>query len=332
MNRLPTLLLGLALLACGRTGAVEWEAVVPGVEHGRILRDGLDAHAVRVDLDSPCIAVVATPAADRGLTVSEFAARHEAVVAINGDYFDPALKPIGLAMGGGEVWARADERIRRQEVLGVGGRQVEIFRREAPLREPAPWMTGAISGWPMVVEDCAPVAQLPGSDHFTNAPHPRTAVGLSADGRSLLLVVADGRREDVPGPTLPELAALLVEVGVCTGLNLDGGGSSALWLGNRIVNRPSDRVERPVANHLAVVRAADCTPGSDRCSSAGVTATAAGLLLAYAAPPLYPPEVPDEPVPPRAVAQSRARQREAGEAGRTPDQPAGSSAQEGQPS
>jgi len=68
MNRLPTLLLGLALLVCGRSGAVEWEAVVPGVEHGRILRDGLDAHAVRVDLDAACVAVVATPAADRGLT------------------------------------------------------------------------------------------------------------------------------------------------------------------------------------------------------------------------------------------------------------------------
>jgi exopolysaccharide biosynthesis protein len=175
------------------------------------------------------------------------------VVAINGDYFDPALNPTGLAMGDGEVWARADERMRRQEVVGVGGRRVEIFPRAAPLREPAPWMTGAISGWPTVVEDCAPVAKLPGSDHFTNAPHPRTAVGLSADRRSLLLVVADGRREDAQGPTLPELAALLVEVGACTAVNLDGGGSSALWLGDRIVNRPSDLVERPVANHLAVI-------------------------------------------------------------------------------
>jgi exopolysaccharide biosynthesis protein len=255
MNRLPTLLLGLALLACGRSGAVDWETVMPGVEHGRILRDGVDAHAVRVDLDSACLTVATTPAGDRGVTVSEFARRHRAVVAINGDYFDAALNPIGLAMGGGEVWAQADERVRRQEVVGVGGRRVEIFRRAAPLRDPEPWMTGAISGWPMVVEDCTPVAKLPGSDYFTNAPHPRTAVGLSADRGRLLLLVADGRGEDVPGPTLPELAALLVEVGACTALNLDGGGSSALWLDDRIVNRPSDLVERPVANHLAVVPA-----------------------------------------------------------------------------
>lgn len=251
------LILALALFAC-RAGAEDWETVVPGVEYRHVVREGVDAHAVRVDLDAACVAVVATAAANRGINVSEFARRVGAVVAINGDYFDPALEPIGLAMGSGEVWARADERVRRQEVVGVGGRRVEIFPRAEPLRTPAAWMTGAVSGWPTVVEDCSPVAKLPGSDFFTRAPHPRTAIGLSADRRRLLLVVADGRRVEVSGPTLPELAALMVELGACTALNLDGGGSSALWLRDRIVNQPSDLVERPVANHLAVVPAADC--------------------------------------------------------------------------
>lgn len=260
MSRLTILLLGLAVLA-GRAAAEDWEPVVPGVEYRHIVREGVDAHAVRVNLDADCLAVIATPAADRGITVSEFARRRGAVVAVNGDYFDPAINPIGLAMGGGEVWARADERVRRQEVVGVGGRRVEIFPRAEPLRTPEPWMTGAVAGWPMVVEDCAPVASLPGSDHFTNAPHPRTAVGLSADRRHLLLLVADGRRGDAPGPTLPELSALMVEAGACTALNLDGGGSSALWVRDRIVNQPSDLVERPVANHLAVVPAVDCAAG-----------------------------------------------------------------------
>jgi exopolysaccharide biosynthesis protein len=261
MSRLSMLMLGLALLAC-RAGAEDWESVVPGIEHWHIVSEGVDAHAVRVDLDEACVAVVATAVADRSVTVSEFARRTGAVVAINGDYFAPAHDPIGLAMGDGEVWAQANERVRRQEVIGVGGRRVEIVPRAEPLRTPAPWMTGAVSGWPMVVQDCAPVAKLPGSDHFTHAPHPRTAVGLSADRRRLLLVVADGRRVGVAGPTLPELAALLVEVGACTALNLDGGGSSALWVRDRIVNQPSDLVERPVANHLAVVPAADCeSPG-----------------------------------------------------------------------
>lgn len=259
MKNLPTLLLGLALLV-GRASAADWESVEAGIEYRHIAREGVDAHAVRIDLDTECLAVEATAEDERGLTVSEFARRRGAVVAVNGDYFDPALNPIGLAMGGGEVWASADERVRRQEVVGVGGRRVAIFPRAEPLRTPEPWMSGAVSGWPMVVEDCEPVGRLPGSDHFTNAPHPRTAVGLSADRRRLLLLVADGRRADVPGPTLPELAALMIEIGACTALNLDGGGSSALWVGKRLVNQPSDLVERPVANHLAVVPVADCAP------------------------------------------------------------------------
>jgi exopolysaccharide biosynthesis protein len=47
------------------------------------------------------------------------------------------------------------------------------------------------------------------------------------------------------------------ELGACTAVNLDGGGSSAMWVDDRIVNRPSDLVERKVVNHLAVVAASD---------------------------------------------------------------------------
>jgi len=243
----------LLLIVCASTAADGWEPVATGVAYRHLQRDGIDAHLVRVDLHARAIEVVATAAAERGLTVGEFARGRGAVVAINGDYFDTALDPFGLAMGDGVVWARAREHGRRQEVVGVGPGRVRIFPRTEPLREPKRWMTGAVAGWPMVVEDCAPVAALPGSAHFTLAPHPRTAVGLSRNRRKLLLVVADGRREGVPGLTLPELATLMVEAGACTALNLDGGGSSALWLRDRIVNRPSDGFERKVVNHLGVV-------------------------------------------------------------------------------
>jgi len=242
----------LALIVCV-AHAGDWQPVAAGIEYRRVTRPDVEAHVVRVDLRQPGLQLIATPVADRGLTVSEFARRHGALAAINGDYFDVELEPIGLAMGNGEVWSQADERQRRQEVVGVGMQRVRIFPRDRPLRAPKRWMTGAVSGWPMVVEDCAPVARLPGSDHFTRAPHPRTALGLSQDRHELLLVVADGRRGGVPGLTLPELASLMAELGACTALNLDGGGSSVLWVRDRIVNQPSDGFERRVANHLAVV-------------------------------------------------------------------------------
>lgn len=243
----------LLLLFCASAGAAGWERVAEGVEYRHLERDGLDAHLVRIDLRTQALEVVATTAAERGLTVSDFARGRAAVVAVNGDYFDTSLNPFGLAMGDGVVWWQAAAGVRRQEVLGVGPGRARIFPRAESLREPKRWMTGAVAGWPLVVENCAPVDALPGSPHFTLAPHPRTAVGLTRDRRTLLLLVADGRREGVPGLTLPELAERMVEAGACTALNLDGGGSSALWLRDRIVNRPSDGFERKVANHLGVV-------------------------------------------------------------------------------
>jgi len=251
--RLRSLWALLAFCVATADAADEWQTVAPGVDYRAITRPAMEAHVVRVDLAQPGLRVIATAAAERGLTVSEFARRRNAVVAINGDYFDIDLRPIGLAMGADEVWAVADESIRRQEVIGVGGRRVEIFPRIEPLRTPEGWMTGAVSGWPTVVRDCDPVEPLPGSDFFTRAPHPRTAVGLSADRRLLYLVVVDGRREGLPGLTLPELAQLLDDVGACIAVNLDGGGSSAMWVIDRIVNQPSDLAERPVANHLGII-------------------------------------------------------------------------------
>jgi len=247
----------LLLLVLTGTAQAEWQPVADGVEYQEVTRNGTDAHVVRVDLTNANLRVVTTRESERGLTVSGFAQRTSAIVAINADYFDVEMRPLGLAMGACGLWAAGMARGRHQEVIGVGEGKVQIFTRRQPLTTPEPWMTGAVSGWPMVVEGCEPVAQLPGSDYFTRAPHPRTAVGLSGDGREFYLVVVDGRREGVPGMTLPELAQFMDELGACTAVNLDGGGSSAMWVGDRIVNRPSDLVERNVVNHLAVVAAGD---------------------------------------------------------------------------
>jgi exopolysaccharide biosynthesis protein len=85
--------------------------------------------------------------------------------------------------------------------------------------------------------------------------HPRTAVGIRDDGRTLILAVIDGRQPALSvGITLPELADVLISRGATTAINLDGGGSSAFIYAppgaDRITNSPSDGVFRPVANHL----------------------------------------------------------------------------------
>lgn len=247
-------LFALALSLLATLASADWERVADGVEYRRVTRDTLDVHIARIDLGEPALRVIATAEADRGMTVSEFAKAQNAIVAVNADYFDEQMRPIGLAIGPCGVWGEPQS-VRRQPIVAVGKGRAAILPHDAAIEE---WMTGAVSGWPMLVASCEAIENLPGSDFFTRAPHPRTAAALSKDGRTLYLLVADGRREGVPGPTLPELANFIVtELGACTALNLDGGGSSAMWVEDEIVNRPSDPAERTVVNHLAVIAASD---------------------------------------------------------------------------
>lgn len=87
--------------------------------------------------------------------------------------------------------------------------------------------------------------------------HPRTAVGVSADGHTLILLVIDGRQPaHSVGVTLPELADLMLELGAHDAINLDGGGSTSFYLrradGSVVTNQPSGGKWRPVANHLGI--------------------------------------------------------------------------------
>jgi hypothetical protein len=89
-------------------------------------------------------------------------------------------------------------------------------------------------------------------------PAPRTAAGVSRDGRHLYLAVVDGRSETSGGVTVAELASLLARAGASAGVNLDGGGSSAFVARGpgeasaTVRNVPSDGRERAVANGIGV--------------------------------------------------------------------------------
>jgi exopolysaccharide biosynthesis protein len=84
---------------------------------------------------------------------------------------------------------------------------------------------------------------------FFLSRHPRTAVGMRADG-TLLFVVVDGRQPGRSvGMSLRELTDLFIELGAVSAINLDGGGSSTMATGNDLVNRPSDPTgERETGN------------------------------------------------------------------------------------
>jgi hypothetical protein len=90
------------------------------------------------------------------------------------------------------------------------------------------------------------------SKAFVETRHPRTAVAKLKDGKFLMITV-DGRSESSGGIGLEELAKLFLELGATDAMNLDGGGSTTMFLDGKVVNHPSDKEgERRVSDALLV--------------------------------------------------------------------------------
>ncbi|SCL28485.1 Sporulation related domain-containing protein [Micromonospora pallida] len=84
--------------------------------------------------------------------------------------------------------------------------------------------------------------------------NPRTAAGVTADGRIILLTV-DGRRPGHSvGLSLPEVAQVMRSLGAVDALNLDGGGSTAMVVDGVLQGVPSDSTgERPDGDAIVVL-------------------------------------------------------------------------------
>jgi hypothetical protein len=118
---------------------------------------------------------------------------------------------------------------------------------------------GLVGGIPRLVRNGVSCAGKPeyregATEEFSAARHPRTGIGFSSDSTRVYLVTVDGRQSGSVGMSLPEFAALMISLGVAEGLNMDGGGSTTMVLGGRVVNSPSDAAgERPVANAVLLL-------------------------------------------------------------------------------
>ena len=241
----------------------------PGIHLERWVDSAVPAtiHLVRVDLSLSTISVTATDEASKGSTPSEFAAQIGAQLAINGDFFAAAdFSPRGLAVGAGTPWSQSADTPASGVIQldrGIARARISIIAPEV-LVDPAdlpPENEGVVSGRPLLVR--AGVVQPPQcNDPETLActRAPRTAVGLTSDGNTLLLAVVDGWQAGSAGLTANELAGFLAAEGARNALGLDVGSSSALVLDGALVSNPSDGVERAVANHIAV-RSGTATTG-----------------------------------------------------------------------
>ena len=118
-----------------------------------------------------------------------------------------------------------------------------------------PGIFDAIGGMPLLVSD-GQVALGECTISFC-LRHPRTGVGVTPEGR-LLLVVVGGRQPGYSvGMSLEEFARLFLDLGATFAMNLDGGGSSTMVVKGKVVNQPSDGTERLVSSAILVLPGAD---------------------------------------------------------------------------
>jgi hypothetical protein len=85
--------------------------------------------------------------------------------------------------------------------------------------------------------------------------NPRTMAGVTPGG-DLLLVAVDGHRPGYSvGASFREEAAIMDSLGAEEAVNLDGGGSTTMTLGSKLVTRPSDPTgERPIGDAIVLLR------------------------------------------------------------------------------
>jgi len=193
------------------------------------------------------------------------ASRTKAVAAVNGGYFNSKGNPVGLlridgktlATNVGERWAS----------IGIDAKERIVI-----LRGPkGDWKTvsHAMGAGPILVQG----GKIDVGSGFAHEKgrHPRTIVGLTRRNH-LLLVTVDGRTPSSAGMNCRQLAQLMIDLGCVSALNLDGGGSTAMWVRGEpdkgIVSNPSDNRkfdhagERAVSN-VVLILAPDVIVGEE---------------------------------------------------------------------
>ena len=251
---------------------------LPGPVAGVLVKVNLGDPRVRVavaladdrdpDGDGPCVGQLET--------TSQVARKHDFDITINASFFAaPTAReiagqkvryfvgncgwPEGWHFSNGKLFGQPKSKMLRSTM--IVHRDGKISLADAVESLPADTKF-AVSGNAMMLKDGK--VTPPAKDE---ARHPRSAVGLSTDSRTLYIFAIDGRQEPHSrGVTLAELADIFIQFGAHNAINLDGGGSTSLVIKDpatgvfSIANQPSDlstlklpvRIERPVVDVLGI--------------------------------------------------------------------------------
>ena len=207
----------------------------------------------------------------RRTKTSEMAQKHDAVAAINGSFFDmdqhfPVCYLRIDSVELGENTPGKDTVNRKYYQYGtlcLSHDSVFILKTDSPRHweEALPYPDIMTAGPLLIWHDT--LQHMRDDRTFVTNRHNRTAVGIRDDG-TVLLLVADGRHKQAEGLSLTELQQIFRWLGCRDALNLDGGGSTTLFLNvndhQGVVNCPSDNGrfdhegERGVSNAILIMK------------------------------------------------------------------------------
>lgn len=84
--------------------------------------------------------------------------------------------------------------------------------------------------------------------------NPRSAIGYTKDN-NFIFVAVDGREGSSIGMTLMELANFMQSIGCVGAINLDGGGSTVMYVNGKVVNKPQQTGGIPLSNAIILSKA-----------------------------------------------------------------------------
>lgn len=160
-----------------------------------------------------------------------------AIFAVNGDYY--GIREKGYVIRNGVLYQ--DKAYNNQEDLVIypdGSFKIikenEVTAKQ--LYDEGAWQVLCFG--PALVEN-GEASVKKGDDVAAHmASNPRTAIGI-IDELHYVFIVSDGRTKESAGLSLLQLAELMMELGVTTGYNLDGGGSATMVFNGKVVNKPT---------------------------------------------------------------------------------------------
>ena len=167
---------------------------------------------------------------------SSIASAHNAILAINGDYYGTQEK--GYVIRNGVVYRNTKS---ANDVLCIyaDGTLKVINPDEYTAEElvsQGVWQ--AFSFGPGLVENSQITVTQNQEVGKAMASNPRTAIGM-IEKNHYIFVVSDGRTNESEGLSLYQLAQFMLKLGVTTAYNLDGGGSSTMYFSGQVINNPT---------------------------------------------------------------------------------------------